>query len=260
MRYCILLSYNGSAFSGWQIQSNAPSVQDSLQKVLSTLLNEEIMVTGAGRTDTKVNAINYVAHFETESARVSETGWLCYKLNAMLPAGIAVHKVFKVNDDFHARFDATSRAYKYFIHRKKDPFIASRSHFCPYDLDLEAMNKACGFLFGEHDFRCFEKVGGNNKTSICTVTEARWEYWRPDHVTMMGYPYSDGDYLVFTIRADRFLRNMVRAVVGSMLEVGRGRKPAGWIQELVNAGTRSDAGQSVPGHALFLTEVKYTNI
>ena len=205
MRYCILLSYNGSAFSGWQIQSNAPSVQDSLQKVLSTLLNEEIMVTGAGRTDTKVNAINYVAHFETESARVSETGWLCYKLNAMLPAGIAVHEVFKVNDDFHARFDATSRAYKYFIHRKKDPFIASRSHFCPYDLYLEAMNKACGFLFGEHDFRCFEKVGGNNKTSICTVTEARWEYWRPDHVTMMGYPYSDGDYLVFTIRADRFL-------------------------------------------------------
>lgn len=257
MNYRIRLSYNGSAFSGWQIQPNAPSVQECIQNVLSILLNEDITVTGAGRTDTKVNAINYVAHFGTMSPEAVKTDWLCYKLNAMLPKGIAVHEVSPADDDFHARFDARSREYKYFLHRKKDPFIEPMSYFCPFLLDVEAMNKAAAHLLGTHDFHCFEKTGGNNRTSICTITEARWETWVPDHVRMMGYPYSEGDYLVFTVRADRFLRNMVRAIVGTMLEVGRGKRSPEWVSGLICTGVRSDAGQSVPGHALFLSDVRY---
>lgn len=257
MKYRIRLSYNGSEFSGWQIQPNAPSVQESIQHVLSILLNEEITVTGAGRTDTKVNAVNYVAHFETTSPDAVKAEWLCYKLNAMLPKGIAVHEVTQADESFHARFNARSREYKYFLHRRKDPFMERRSYFCPFVLDMDAMNEAASLLLGTHDFRCFEKVGGNNRTSICTITEAKWEPWTPDHVRMMGYPCEDGDYLVFTVRADRFLRNMVRAIVGTMLEVGRGKRQPEWISGLISSGTRSDAGQSVPGHALFLSEVRY---
>ncbi len=257
MKYVIRLSYNGSAFSGWQIQPNAPSVQENLQRALSTLLNECISVTGAGRTDTAVNAIDYVAHFETRSEIPIEAEVLRYKLNAITPAEIAVHEVAPADENFHARFDATSRQYKYFLHRRKDPFISRFSYFYPYDLDLEAMNTAAEHLLGTHDFRCFEKVGGNNKTSICTVTTARWELWKPDHVEMMGYPYREGDYIVFTVKADRFLRNMVRATVGSLLEVGRGRRTPEWFSELIDEGTRSDAGQSVPGHPLFLCGISY---
>lgn len=257
MRYRIRLSYNGSAFSGWQIQPNAPSVQECLQRALKTLLNESITITGAGRTDTKVNAINYIAHFDAESSHDIDMDFLRYKLNAILPAEIAVHEVSVVRDDFHSRFDATSREYKYFIHRKKDPFMSDRSYLFTLPLDLEAMNRGAALLLGEHDFSCFEKVGGNNKTSVCNITDARWETWTPDHVRMMGYPCIDGDYIVFTVRADRFLRNMVRAIVGSMIEIGRGKRSPEWIGELVDHGTRSDAGQSVPGHALFLTECAY---
>lgn len=257
MKYRLRLSYNGSAFSGWQIQPNAPSVQECIQNVLSILLNEEITVTGAGRTDTKVNAINYVAHFVTTSPEAVKTGWLCYKLNAMLPKGIVIHEVVCADENFHSRFDATSREYKYFLHKKKDPFVEQFSYFCPFNLDIDAMNKAALFLLGTHDFRCFEKIGGNNKTSICTITEAKWENWTPDHVKIMGYPYSGGDYLMFTVKADRFLRNMVRAIVGTMLDVGRGKHSPEWVQELIETGTRSDAGQSVPGHALFLSNVEY---
>ncbi len=257
MKYIIRLSYNGSAFSGWQIQPNDPSVQKSIQKALSTLLNEDISVTGAGRTDTSVNAINYIAHFETHSAIAFEAEALRYKLNAITPAEIAVHEVSPVDENFHARFDATSREYKYFIHRKKDPFISKFSCFHPRNLDLQAMNSATEYLIGTHDFSCFEKVGGNNKTSICTVSEAHWDFWKPDHVVMMNYPYTEGDYIVFTIRADRFLRNMVRAVVGSMLEIGQGKRSPEWLGELISCGTRSDAGQSVPGYPLFLCDVRY---
>lgn len=257
MKYRIRLSYNGSAFSGWQVQPNAISVQELIQKALSTLLNEEILVTGAGRTDAKVNAINYVAHFETSSSEACETGRFCYKLNAILPEQIVIHEVAPTRENFHARFDASSREYKYFIHRKKDPFVASKSYFYPFPIDVELMNRAAELLLGTHDFKCFEKIGGNNKTSICTVTASSWETWTPDHVRMMGYPCSDGDYLVFTICADRFLRNMVRAVVGSLLDIGRGKRSVEWMAGLIGTGTRSDAGQSVPGHALFLEKVEY---
>ena len=146
---------------------------------------------------------------------------------------------------------------KYFIHRKKDPFISHYSYLYTFPLDVEKMNRAAVKLLGKHDFSCFEKVGTANKTSICTVTKAVWETYTPDHVRMMGYPASEGDYLVFTISADRFLRNMVRAVVGSLLDIGRGRQEEAWMDILVKGGSRSDAGESVPGHALFLSKVEY---
>ena len=161
------------------------------------------------------------------------------------------------SQDWHARYSATSREYHYFIHFRKDPFIERYSWWLRQPLDLEKMNRACAALIGEHDFSCFEKKGGNNATSICRVSEARWESYVPGHASLLGYPCGDGDYIVFTIRANRFLRNMVRAIVGSMVEIGRGRRPESWIAELMEGGSRSDAGESVPGKALFLSKVGY---
>lgn len=257
MRFIIRLSYNGAGFHGWQIQPHDPTVQEHIEKALSMLLKTEITITGAGRTDTDVNAVNYVAHFDAPVMTADEAEKVRCKLNAILPAGIAVHEVSGADDDFHSRFDASEREYRYFLHRKKDPFIGNHSYFCTYPLDVEVMNCACRYLLGEHDFSCFEKTGGGNKTSICNVKYAAWEPYIPDHVRLMGFPAEDGDYLVFTIRADRFLRNMVRAVTGTLIEIGRGRKPASWMEELVRTGTRSDAGQSVPGSPLFLDSIKY---
>ena len=257
MRYSIRLSYDGSAFCGWQIQNNAKSVQGTLEHALSTLCGQEIQVTGAGRTDTAVNAINYIAHFEISDDAVLEAEHLCYKLNAMLPREIVIHEVCCVGEDFHARFDAKNREYHYFIHFTKDPFCEKFSYRMRYPLDIKAMNEAATLLLGEHDFSCFEKVGGNNATSICTITEAAWSTYKPTHIELMGMPYKEGDYIVFRICANRFLRNMVRAIVGSLIEVGRGKKDPSWITELIASGSRSAAGQSVPGNALFFTGAEY---
>ena len=257
MRYSIRLSYDGSAFCGWQIQNNAISVQGVLEKALSTLSGQEIQVTGAGRTDTAVNAINYIAHFEIPTGLTIEAEQLSYKLNAMLPREMVIHEICEVSEEFHARFDAKNREYHYFVHFCKDPFCEKFSYRMRYRLDIEAMNKAAELLLGEHDFSCFEKVGGNNATSICTITEAAWSTYKPTHVELMGSSYSEGDYIVFKIRANRFLRNMVRAIVGSLIEVGRGKKDPSWISELIASGSRSAAGQSVPGNALFFTGAEY---
>ena len=257
MRYKIRLSYDGSAFCGWQIQNNARTLQGELEKALSTLLGSTIQVTGAGRTDSDVNAIGYIAHFDVPDEVSVEAAHLCYKLNAMLPREMAVHEVSVASEDFHARFDARMREYHYFIHFRKDPFCEKYSYRMRYPLDIEKMNEAAGHILGEHDFSCFEKVGGNNATSICTVTEAVWKTYRPMHADMMGFPCEEGDYIVFRIRANRFLRNMVRAVVGSLIEVGRGKKEPSWIAQLIESGSRSDAGSSVPGNALFFTGAEY---
>ena len=257
MRYKIRLSYDGSAFCGWQIQNNARTLQGELEKALSTLLGSPVQVTGAGRTDSDVNAIGYIAHFDVPDEVSVEAAHLCYKLNAMLPREMAVHEVSVASEDFHARFDARMREYHYFIHFRKDPFCEKYSYRMRYPLDIEKMNEAAGHLLGEHDFSCFEKVGGNNATSICTVTEAVWKTYRPMHADMMGFPCEEGDYIVFRIRANRFLRNMVRAVVGSLIEVGRGKKEPSWIAQLIESGNRSDAGSSVPGNALFFTGAEY---
>lgn len=260
MRYKIRLSYDGSAFCGWQIQNNAVTVQGELQNALSTLTGTPVPVTGAGRTDSDVNSINYIAHFDLPDIVRIEATQICYKLNAILPKTICVHEISVAEDEFHARFDARSREYKYFIHFCKDPFAEKFSYRMRHPLDIEAMNKGAELILGEHDFSCFEKVGGNNTTSICNVTYARWETYRPQHAEMLGYPYEEGEYIVFTVRANRFLRNMVRAMVGSLIEVGRGRQQPSWIAGLIESGSRSDAGMSVPGKALFFCGASYGEV
>jgi tRNA pseudouridine38-40 synthase len=257
MRYKIRLSYDGSAFCGWQIQNNARTVQGEIEKAASTLLGVSVQVTGAGRTDTGVNAINYIAHIELPDEVSVEAAHLCYKLNAMLPREVTIHEISLAENEFHARFDATSREYHYFIHFCKDPFCEKYSYRMRYPLDVEKMNEAAALLLGEHDFSCFEKVGGNNATSICNITEAGWSAYRPSHIELMGYPYREGDYIVFKVTANRFLRNMVRAIVGSLIEVGRGKKDPSWITGLIASGNRSDAGSSVPGNALFFSGAEY---
>lgn len=263
MRYAITLSYDGSDFCGWQIQSGAPSVQECLEKALSTLVGEKVSVTGAGRTDTKVNAIGYVAHFDVSAEAPLDTALLTCKLNAILPPSVAISGVSPATPEFHARFDAVRREYTYFIHRTKDPFMDAFSYRCGYPgLDFEAMNRAAAFLLGEHDFACFEKTGGNSKTSICTVYEAFWAPYTPSHLAVLPSSGEEGtaspSYWYFRISANRFLRNMVRAIVGTLIEVGRGKhSPERVLSLLDGGGTRSDAGESVPGHALFLTSVQY---
>lgn len=245
MRYKLTLSYDGSDFCGWQIQPDAPSVQETLEKALSVLLRENVAVTGAGRTDTGVNARNYVAHFDCV-AGIDDCHQLCYKLNAILPGTVVAHSIEEVAADFHARFDAKKRTYRYYLHRAKDPFCAKYSYLCGYpELDFDAMNEAAVFLLGRHDFSCFEKSGADAKTSICTVSEAKWE--KDDEI-----------HWHFTISADRFLRNMVRAVVGTLIEVGRGKRSIESVASLPDSGDgRCAAGESVPGHALFLESIEY---
>ena len=258
MRYFLCLSYDGSAFCGWQIQPSAPSVQQCLESTLSRLLGRPVSVTGAGRTDTAVNAAGYIAHFDWDGILPFEASDFTYKLNAMLPREVVVHSVSEVADDSHARFSARRREYTYFIHRQKDPFLRAFSWQCGYpNLDFEAMNKACQYLLGTHDFSCFEKTGTDNKTSICTVYEAFWKPYIPSHIQIMGDRSEEGVYWYFRIAADRFLRNMVRATVGTLIEVGRGKHAPEWVAELIENGTRGDAGESVPGHALFLNRVDY---
>ena len=257
MRYKIFLSYNGSAFKGWQIQNNAPSVQGYIQKALSTLLKGEYTITGAGRTDTDVHATRYVAHLETDSPIDCDMKSLIYKLNSILPKEIVIHDFARTNDDFHARFAANRREYRYFLHRKKDPFMNDRSYLYTFPLDINKMNEAAALLAGTRDCSCFEKSGGNSSGPVCTIYEAKWECYTPDHVRLLGYPGGEGDYLVFTVSANRFLRNMVRAIVGTLLDVGKGKKSLEDFKKILESGDRCAAGESVPGKALFLCDVNY---
>jgi len=243
MRLFVQLSYDGSPFCGWQSQPNVPSVQDEMERALSIALGESVTVVGAGRTDTGVNARHFIAHFDVSAWPQEESARLLRKINAILPPAIVTEAFYRVADNAHARFDAVSRTYRYYVHLAKDPF-AHHSCRCWYNLDVDAMNRAAAPLLGRHDFSSFEKTGGANKTDICTVTEASWKALDPTH-------------LVFTITADRFLRNMVRATVGTLLEVGRGRRAPEWVAEVLEARNRSEAGQSVIGEALFLEDIRY---
>ena len=243
MRLFVQLSYDGSPFCGWQFQPNVPSVQQEVERALSIAFGEPVTVVGAGRTDTGVNARHYIAHFDVTAWPLEESARILRKINAILPPAIVAEAFYRVADEAHARFDAVSRTYRYFIHTVKDPFArhSCRLWFTP---DVAAMNRAAEPMLGRHDFSSFEKTGGANKTSLCTVTEARWEAL-------------DSEHFVFTITADRFLRNMVRATVGTLLEVGRGRRAPEWVGEVLTAHNRSEAGQSVIGEALFLEEIRY---
>lgn len=244
-RYFMLLSYAGSNYHGWQTQENTPdTVQQKLEESFSNLLQEPISITGCGRTDTGVHASYYVAHFDSESHVFKEDydKWL-FKLNKVLPGDIAVKKIIEVPGHFHSRFDATSRSYTYYIHQEKDPFREKFSYYHYGNLDLNLMNQGAAFLIGTHDFTSFSKTGSANKTCICDVYEARWD--------------SHENGLVFTIRANRFLRNMVRSVVGALIKVGAEKIGPEEIKTILERKTRKQTTGTAPACGLFLSNVEY---
>lgn len=240
MRYFIYLSYDGARYHGWQIQPNGSSVQEVLGKALSTLLHESIEVTGAGRTDAGVNASLMVAHFDTEHTADNQ---LAYRLNKFLPQDIAIHKIVPVKPEAHARFSATSRTYHYYVITAKSPFEPYAYRF-PQPLDFDKMNEAAKALFDYIDFTSFSKLHTDVKTNNCRIMAAQWEQVSPIKWK-------------FTITADRFLRNMVRAIVGTLLDVGRGVLTLEQFREIIEKKDRCSAGMSVPGNALFLADITY---
>jgi tRNA pseudouridine38-40 synthase len=242
MRYFVWFSYDGTAYHGWQIQPNGNSVQEELQRALSTLLREEISVTGAGRTDAGVHARQMVAHFDFSEAIDLEQ--LAYKLNRILPCDIAVDRVELVDDDMHARFSATSRTYHYYIHTKKDPFSRPYSTELHYELDFDKMNEAGRILMTYDDFGAFCKSHSDVKTTLCRVTKAEWVQ-------------TSATSWYFEITANRFLRNMVRAVVGTLIDVGRGRLTLDDFRKVIEGKRRTEAGESMPANALFLENICY---
>ena len=251
-RYFITLSYDGTAYHGWQIQPNGISVQEVLEHALSTILRESIAITGAGRTDAGVHGRMMVAHFDTELS--FDCAQLVYKVNRLLPRDVSVSRIEPVSEDLHARFSATSRTYHYYVHTGKQPFLRQYSCELHYSLDFDKMNEAAAYLIGEKDFKCFCKAGADVKTTICNLTEARWIPVNDEFALTTDNTVTNW---CFVITANRFLRNMVRAVVGTLVEVGRGRLSLDEFKKIVDGGTRSDAGESMPGNALFLWEVKY---
>lgn len=244
-RYLIQLAYDGTSYHGWQIQPNGSSVQEVLQIALSTLLREEVKVVGCGRTDTGVHAKYFVAHIDIESS-IEDADKLCYKLNGFLPKDIVVFDIKKTTEDFHARFIATSRSYEYHLVTCKSPFLSSYSYRPPFDLDFEAMNTAALHLLLTSDFTSFSKLHSDAHTNICDVREAYWEQ-------------KDAEHWVFHITANRFLRNMVRAIVGTLLDVGKGKIDEKAFCKIIADKDRGRAGISVPAQALFLTDVQYPN-
>jgi tRNA pseudouridine38-40 synthase len=244
-RYFIFISYKGTAYHGWQVQPNGVTVQKLLDESLSVVLNEKISTTGAGRTDTGVHALVFCAHFNSIADDLDTKKNLVHRLNRYLPKDISVNEIKKVRDDANARFSALSRTYKYNIARKKDPFYDGSSWYIHGDLDVEAMNSASAILLKHTDFTSFSKLHTDVKTNNCKVYEAHWDQ-------------SEG-MLVFTIKADRFLRNMVRAIVGSMADIGMGKKSVGEFEEIINAKDRCKAGKSAPAQGLFLNEIEYSD-
>lgn len=242
-RYFLELSFNGTAYRGWQVQLAAPSVQAEIEKALRHLLHQQKMnVIGCGRTDTGVHASRYYAHFDTPADRELDQRF-AYSMNSVLPADIAIHRLIPVADDAHARFSATERGYVYRIHIEKDPFLIGRSHQLRPPLDVDRMNEACKVLLETSDFVSFSRTGSDNRTSICDVREARWEH-KPN-----GYRFS--------IKADRFLRNMVRAIVGTCLRIGRGHETPDHMAHVIAAKNRHAAGKSAPACGLYLDHVVY---
>ena len=245
MRYFLKLSYNGAPFHGWQVQPNAVSVQSTIEEALSTVLRENISIVGAGRTDTGVNARQMYAHFDYDT-EIPDFGKLINSLNRLVGKDIAIYDIIKVADDAHARFDATARTYKYFVTHQKSPFLYPLSWYCPQCLDYEKMNEACEVLKRHIDFTSFSKLHTDVKTNNCRIDYAHWQ--------------KEGEMMVFTITADRFLRNMVRAVVGTLVEVGRGKISVEEFEQIILKKDRCSAGTSMPPQALFLWKVNYDYI
>lgn len=241
-RYFIYLAYNGANYCGWQSQPNGISIQESLEKALSTILRKEIAIVGAGRTDAGVHARQMVAHFDVNLEGIS-TSYLSNKLNSFLSKDIAIHKIVEVKPDAHARFDAISRLYRYYIITEKDPFCYDTHCRIRETLDLENMNKCAQLLLSYDDFTSFSKLHTDVKTNLCKITKAEWVK-------------HDNEY-IFTIEANRFLRNMVRAIVGTLLEAGRNRLDIQGMKRIIEAKDRSVAGKSVFAKGLFLENIEY---
>lgn len=240
-RYFIELQYDGTNYHGWQVQQNANSVQAELNHALSTVLQETIQVTGAGRTDTGVHAKQMFAHFDTE--QTIESNQLIFKLNNFLPFDISCSAITPVQADAHTRFTAESRTYEYHITTVKNPFLQHRAYYYPHALNLEKMNAAEEILKSHSDFSCFSKSNTDTHTNDCMVYEACWEL--------------HNHQLCFTISANRFLRNMVRAIVGTMLDLGREKISLADFKSIIQSQDRSRAGTSVPAHGLYLVNVSY---
>ena len=249
MRFFLTLSYDGTNYSGWQTQPNAPTVQETIEEALATLLRVSVPIVGAGRTDAGVHARMMVAHMDADEECVMAcpqpfTTWLCEKLNRLLPPDIAIQRIQRVKDDAHARFDAIARTYIYYVHTAKLPFGRDYSMRLFTPPDFEAMNEAAARLFKYIDFTSFSKLHTDVKTNNCRIMRAQWEQ-------------VDQGVWTFTIQADRFLRNMVRAIVGTLLEVGRGRMSVEEFCQVIEQKDRCSAGTSVPGRGLFLTQIDY---
>jgi len=241
-RFFVQLSFKGTNYHGWQIQPNAITVQEVVERAFSTVLREKVQVTGAGRTDTGVHASFFICHFDSLSDE-PETEKFIYRLNSILPADISLQGIRQVPTDAHARFSALSRTYKYYIHNKKDPFKTDISYLYTGSLDRDKMNEGAGMLKEYTDFTSFSRLHTDVKTNLCRILYAHWE--------------REGDTLVFTIEADRFLRNMVRAITGTLLKMGTGKLSAEEFRRIIEARDRGVAGDSAPARGLFLTDIKY---
>ena len=242
MRYFIELSYNGKKYHGWQIQPNANSVQESVTNALSTILRNKVSIMGAGRTDAGVHALQLFAHFDIDSKLDEQE--IKQKLNAFLPDDIVITNIFLVDDDAHARFDAVSRSYEYRIYLGRNPFLLDTTwQIYQLELDVKKMNEAAAVLLEYTNFKCFSKSKTDVKTYNCKITKANW--------------ILDNNVLTFYITADRFLRNMVRAIVGTLIDVGLGKKTKQDVIDIIKSENRSNAGVSVPPQGLFLTNVDY---
>jgi len=239
-RYFIQLAYKGTNYHGWQIQPNAISIQETLEKALSVKLQQEIRVTGAGRTDTGVHAEFFVAHFDCSKNIDNKT---VFGLNNMLPNDIVVYNIKKVKPDFNARFDAVSRTYKYYITNTKTPFLNETATFIKNEINIDLLNKACEILYNYTDFTSFSKLHTDTKTNNCKITNVKW--------------YLENNIVVFEITADRFLRNMVRSIVGTMLDVNSGKTTLSDFSKIIESENRNNAGKSAPAEGLFLTNIEY---
>ncbi|MEP2058428.1 MAG: tRNA pseudouridine(38-40) synthase TruA [Maribacter litoralis] len=243
MRFFIQFSYFGKAYHGWQNQPNAITVQEVLEKGMSKLLNSPVSLMGAGRTDTGVHAKMMYAHFDVDA--LEDIQDYIFRLNSFLPNDIAVERIFEVKDDAHARFHATARTYEYHIAKSKDPFTTDLAYFVKKELDVEQMNIAANLLLGKKDFECFSKSNTDVFTNICDLREAQWSIKENN--------------LIFTITADRFLRNMVRAIVGTLINVGLGKYSLDYVNTILKSKDRTKAGVSVPAKGLYLTSIVYPN-
>ncbi|MDR1673402.1 MAG: tRNA pseudouridine(38-40) synthase TruA [Bacteroidales bacterium] len=244
-RYFVELAYQGAPFCGWQAQSNAVTVQGTLEQALEMLLRENVRLTGAGRTDTGVHASFFIAHFDSVANDLHTKPQLIRSINSIVPKEIAVYRIYPVAADAHARFDALSRTYLYRIATAKNPFTAHLAYHLYRPLDMDKMNEAAKILTGYTDFTSFRKLHGNETTNLCNILHAQWT------------EDAGNRELHFTIAANRFLRNMVRAVVGSMLEIGSGKRMPEDMRRIIEAKDRNAAGMSVPPHGLYLTDIAY---